>query len=126
MTWFTASILISIKPEDYLEGPFEVYENMYLIEAVDSVEALAKAEMLGRGDPLLVDDDSRTVDGKRAVSRFVGIRKLVSVSNPYPYDLDGDRPCEGTEVTYALYQVADESAALELARGEAVDITYLS
>ena len=33
MMWFTASILIAIKPGNYTGGSFEVYEDMYLLEA---------------------------------------------------------------------------------------------
>jgi len=123
MTWFTASVLIAIKSESRADGPFLVYENMYLLEASSALEASSKAEKFGQGEMLI--DDGLTINGERASRSFVGIRKLISVSNPEPLDQDEDRPVSGTEVTYALYEVADEKALKKLAKGEKVKITYL-
>ena len=124
MTWFTASVLIAIKPEGYVSGSIQVYENMYLIEASTAHDAARKAEALGRQEASIADDDL-TIDAKLATRVFVGIRKLISVSNPEPLDLDQDRPVDGTEVTYAVYQVADEAALARLAEGEQVEVLYL-
>lgn len=124
MTWFTASVLIAIKPKDYVSGSIQVYENMYLIEASTAHDASRKAEALGHQEASIADDDL-TIDAKLATRVFVGIRKLISVSNPEPLDLDQDRPVDGTEVTYAVYQVADEAALARLAEGEQVEVLYL-
>jgi len=121
--WFTASILIAIKPKSYVGGPFEVYEDMYLLEAPSGREAIQKAEQLGR--EYLLIDDGLTIDGVPAVRSFIGIRKLISVSNPTPLAQDEDRPVSGTEVTYALYQVANDAAASKLANGKKVNVVYL-
>jgi hypothetical protein len=123
MTWFTASVLISIKPETYADGPFQVYENMYLVEAATDHDALQKAALLGRKVASI--SDGLTIDGIPAMRSFIGVRKLVSVSNPYPLDLDGDRPVSGTELTYALYSITDELTASKLANGEEVGVIYL-
>lgn len=124
MTWFTASVLIAIKPQDYVSGSIQVYENMYLIEASTAHDAARKAEALGRQEASITADDL-TIDDKPATRVFVGIRKLISVSNPAPLDLDQDRPIDGTEVTYAVYQVADEAALNRLAAGGQVEVLYL-
>lgn len=122
MTWFTASVLIAIKPESYAGGPIQVYENMYLLEAATAHDAFQKAKLLGREE---ASDDSLTIDDCPAICSFIGVRKLITVSNPFPLDLKEDRPVSGTEVTYAVYQVADEMAASKLANGEEVDVLYL-
>jgi hypothetical protein len=124
MTWYTASVLISIKPEDYTSGPIQVYENMYLVEASTADDAIKIAEELGRQEGS-IDDDGLTIDGKPATRTYEGIRKLISISNPVPFNMDGDPPTNGTEVTYALYQLADESAVAKLASGEEVEIVYI-
>jgi hypothetical protein len=123
MTWFTASVLIAIKPKSYAGGAFEVYENMYLLEAPTSSDAYQKAVLLGKEEESI--DDNLKIDDLPAERSFIGIRKIITVSNPYPLDLDEDRPISGTEVTYALYQVADDQIATKLANGEDVDLTYL-
>jgi hypothetical protein len=124
MTWFTASVLISIKPEGYENGPIQVYENMFLVEGATAHDAFRKAESFGHQEASLTGD-GLTIDGKPAVRAFIGIRKLISVSNPALADLDQDRPMDGTEVTYAVYQVADEGALVRLAQGEEVEVLYL-
>ncbi|GAA5786670.1 hypothetical protein [Chitiniphilus shinanonensis] len=123
MTWYTASVLISIKPINYEGGPIQVYENMYLIEAPSSRDAIEKAQELGRQEVAL--DDELSIDGIPAVRTFVGIRKIVSISNPSPFDMDQTPPTNGTELTYALYQLEDEAALTRLAGGEEVYLLYL-
>lgn len=124
MTWYTASVLIAMKPTNYKSGPIEVYENMYLIEAPSSQGAQDKAKELGKEEASIADD-GLTIDGVPAVREFVGVRKVVSVSNPPPLDLDADRPTQGTEVTYSLFEVQDQDSLAKLAAGAAVEVRYL-
>ena len=70
MTWFTASVLIAIKPEGYVSGSIQVYENMYLIEASTAHDASRKAEALGRQEASITADDL-TIDDKPATRASV-------------------------------------------------------
>lgn len=124
MTWFTASVLVAIKPHGYTSGPVQVYENMYLVEAPTSSEALAKARKLGVEEAAIIDD-GLTIDEEPAFREFVGVRKLINVSNPTPLRQDEDRPTDGTELTYSLYEVEDVQALQELASGNPLRLVYV-
>jgi hypothetical protein len=123
MTWFTVSVLVALKLDESSGGPIAVYENMYLVEASDSAEARAKAQRLGTAEATV--KNSLTIDGKPAHSEFVGVRKIIEVRNPHPLDPSSDRPTDGTEVTYSLYEVSGEHALTQLADGQEVDLRYV-
>lgn len=123
MTWFTASVLIALKPLNYVSGEIEVYENMLLIEAATAEEANCQARKFGRVEASL--DDGLTLNGVPIKREFVGIRKLITVSNPYPSDLDKDCPTNGTELTYALYSVSSIEQLKQLVEGNAVEVLYI-
>ncbi len=122
MTWFAAHIVIGMMREDGI-GPVSVYENVILIEAKSANEAHLMASKVGETEAQL--DDGLTIDDNPAKRVFAGVRKIISVSNPDPYDLDQDQPTTGTEITYSEFEVADEAALLSFAKGEAVDVRYL-
>jgi hypothetical protein len=123
MTWFTASIVIGMKRKDEKGGPIIVLENAVLIEAATSEEARLKAEEIGKTEASL--DDGLTINGAPALRIFAGVRKIINVSNPEPYDLDQDPPTSGTEVTYSEFEVPDEDTLYRLASGDAVDLRYV-
>jgi hypothetical protein len=123
MAWFVASIVHAIVPlsEDGVRIP--VFENAYLIQAKGYDEACAEAERIGASYEGL--DDAPTVAGSPAINRFLGVRKVLSVSNPPPFDQDEDRPLAGTELTYSYFEADSIEQAEALARGEAVKIIYV-
>lgn len=123
MTWFAASIIVTMRPIEKSSEPILVYENVVLIEAADSDEAWSKATVYATAS--IVADESLTVNEKPAVEKFVGIRKLINISNPSPLDLDKDAPVNGTEVTYSVFEVASEEDLAKLAAGDDVAIRYV-
>lgn len=125
MTWYAASVLISIKPIHHANDPFLVYENIILIEARTSDEAFEKAASFAKEEVDL--DDGLRLDNMPAQRSFAGIRKLINISNPADSDLDqdSDPPITGTEITYSLFKVANEQDLELMAKGEPVNVEYL-
>jgi len=86
---------------------FPVWENVYLIEAVDDDEAAEKGLNVAKrqeGDA----QGTFTWDGRPATWVFKGIRKVISVAGT---SADGP-PTDGCEVTYSTleFESADELA----------------
>ena len=125
MTWYAAHIIMAIRTIEGGQGPIPVYENVFLIEASDRKEAVDKARKIGKEEALI--DDKGTLNGKPAKWVFAGVRKIVSISNPYEHDPDQDRlrPIDGTEITYSKFEVADEVAIKRLAKSEEVEVVYI-
>lgn len=123
MTWFAASVIIALRSVSNEGGPILAYENVVLIEAASSGDALAKARECATAEVSV--DDKLTINEQPAAKSLVGIRKLISISNPHPLDLDSDPPTSGTEITYSLFEVSSNEALEKLARGEEVALRYL-
>lgn len=123
MLWYAADTIVTTRPRKSHKSEIGGYENVILIEAEDGDEAERKARKYAQES--IIDDPSLTVDGESAVDSFVGIRKIIAVSNPWPLDQDGDRPVDGTEITYSKFAVKDECTLTKLASGEEVMIRYL-
>ena len=125
MTWFAASALVAMRTKEPSKGgPIEVYENVILVEA-DNPEL---AEQIARIEALKaeVEDDTFTIDGKPGYFSFVGIRKILRISNPTDMKYaDQDPPVTGAEISYSLFEVKSEDELAKLARGESVTLTYL-
>lgn len=122
MTWFTAHVIIGMRKKIGERFPLRVYENIYLVEGTVD-EALKKATQYAMIEVGL--DDSFTIDGDAAERFFVGIRKLINVSNPDGMSLDEDSPTSGTELSYSQYEVADEESLKALSNGEEVHVMYI-
>jgi hypothetical protein len=123
MTWYAASILIAIRPQEGPPLPILVYENVVLIEA-DSVDgAMGTARQIAHTEVML--DDKVTVEDKPAQRLFAGIRKLIVIQNPASPTADEATPTTGTEVTYSLFEVATEEDLDRLVRGDEVTVTYV-
>jgi hypothetical protein len=123
MSWYAAHAIVSIRPVKPRKGDIEVYENVLLIEASNEDEATDKARKFAEAS--VVKDDTLTVDGEPAALSFIGIRKIISVSNPWPLNQDRDRPVDGTEITYSLFKLKDEQALSKLVNAKEVLIHYL-
>jgi hypothetical protein len=123
MSWYAASIIIGMKRRDGKDGPILVHENIVLCEAPNANEALQKARKIGEAEAAL--DDDLTLEGVPARRVFAGVRKLITVSNPSPYDLDQDRPTDGTEITYSVFEVSNDEALESLAKGEEIELVYV-
>ncbi|MDK2125313.1 DUF4288 domain-containing protein [Parachitinimonas caeni] len=123
MTWFVASLVMSIRIKSGVQFELPVYENFVLMEGESSDVALKKAIAIGKKEELINDD--LELDGLPARMCFEGIRKLINVSNPEPLDLDGDQPVSGTELTYSQYLIQGEEALKSLVNGDEVELKYI-
>lgn len=123
MTWYAAHAIIAYtikgdpNPQD-----IDVYENVYLIEAPDTSSAFKMATEIAQNAAL--DDPTFTIDDKPGLARFVGIRKLVTVSNRGGGHPNQDRPTSGSEITYSRFEVENEEQLQKLASDETVQIYY--
>lgn len=121
MPWYAAHAIVYFEYTD--DGPqdgFELYENIYLIQAETSEAGYAKA---GEVAKRVEGDDSGSLRaGGRPIKRvFGGIRKLVTVLGAHEV---GARPDDGDEITYSELHVADRDALQKLIDDKDVDLTY--
>lgn len=123
MTWYVASIIMSVKTKQAEQREIPVYENFVLIEGRSQEEALQKAIRIGKKDEEYNSD--MTLDNQPAKMSFEGIRKLINISNPEPLDLDNDRPDTGTELSYSQYLVRSKNQLKKLVDGKQVTIRYV-
>jgi hypothetical protein len=119
MAWYAAHAIMYFKLKSGVQDSFTIWENVYLIEAENSDEALSKAKAWAKQEE--GEDETLRVDGQPATQVFAGIRKLIEVSH---WDEEG-RLKHGDEITYSVLQVTDEQSIRELVKGEEVAITYI-
>ena len=122
MTWYAAHVIEAIRPIRQKVRDVLVFENIILIEASNEKEALAKAKK--HAAESIVEDDSLTIDGEKATACFVGVRKLMTVSNPCPLNQEDDQPVSGTEVSYSKFKIKN-SDLKKFAKGNPIMIEYL-
>ena len=122
MTWYAVHAVLLMRRID-LCGPISVYENIYLVQAANGSLARAEGENLIK--PEIDADDKPAIDGIRAIREFVGIRKVVNVSNPEPLDIDKDRPISGTEITYSEFEVDSENDVQKFMEGKPLVIKLI-
>lgn len=122
MHWFAASIVIGLKPEQDT-GACMAYENIVLVQAASFEAAEAIAVEHGKIESDI--DEGLYVNGIAATRKFLGVRKVVAVSNPHPMNPDEDRPDNLSEITYSLFKASDWGQLQLLASGEAVTIEYI-
>jgi hypothetical protein len=124
MTWYAASILFAF---DNVHGPqsrWHVWEDVVLFEACSHEEVMAKAEAYGKEWSSL--DDGLRMSGSLAIQRFIGVRKILTISNPAHVDTDqsDSPPVDGTEVTFTEFIVESRDDLEKLAKGERVRLVY--
>ncbi len=118
MSWYAASAVFVYRVREGKQSRFPVLENVYLIEADSDEDALKKAEELGKSRS--IDDETMTLDGRPARLDYAGIRKLLTIENPFPAQPNTDQPGHGTEVTYSDFTVANEKDLKRLVGGKSV------
>lgn len=117
MSWFAAHVVMAVKLKSGRQSRFPVWENIVLIEADSEEEAFRKAEDIGRqreGD----DGGSFRWGGKAATWVFAGVRKLTECV------LTGNRPGDGSEVTYNELELDSHEAVEQFAAGDPVPLRY--
>lgn len=125
MTWYAASIIIAFRTKHKGGSPILVHENVILIEAPSDDEAMAKAKTAGEDQARLGVSKNLRIGNRSARLEFVGVRKLITVSNPAPLNQGEDRPVDGTEVTYSCFELPDEDALIRLSDGNEVTLRYI-
>jgi Domain of unknown function (DUF4288) len=125
MTWYAASIIIAFRTEQKDRSPILVHENVILIEAPNEDEAMKKAKTAGENQVQSDASEDLRVGNRPAHIDFIGVRKLITVSNPSPLSQDKDRPVDGTEVTYSQFELPDEDALMRLSNGDDVTLRYI-
>jgi hypothetical protein len=118
MTWFVASIVSCIEViGGDSQSEFPIYEDFYLFEAGSKDELDSKIK-----DAMRVIDSAGECefDGKPARQKCIGVRKIRSVYNPPPLDIDQDRPSDFTELTHSFLMAKSFQEVESYAKGEAV------
>jgi hypothetical protein len=121
MTWFTASVVTYLKSADP-QDVFPIFEDFILIEADNRSAAMEKAIQCGHDLEDL--DDSPRLGGAPARRVFAGIRKLRSIYNPPPLDIDSDAPTTFTELSHSFFEVNSEDEVMQFAQGKALQVLY--
>lgn len=121
MTWYAAHAIIYFEFTD--GGPqdgYQIYENVYLVQAETADEGFAKAREFAKRD---TGDSSGSlrVGGRSATNVFGGIRKLITVSHVGTEGQLGD----GDEITYSELTVPDRTALDRLITNEDVEVNYI-
>jgi hypothetical protein len=102
-----------------VEDEFSVWENIYLVQAVDEESALLDAKLIAKRDE--GDDQGSLVwNGKRATRVFLGIRKVIKPVLGTNEELHG-----GIELTYSEFKVSSKRDLGRLARGKPVVVEYV-
>ena len=114
MTWYAAHLLLYVKLKRRRQARYPVWENIVLIRARTEEEAFAKAEEHGRADA--APDDTFTWDGQPAEWVFAGVRKLTLCED------EGERPGDGTEVSYLELEAPSLAAIQKLMDGEPASV----
>jgi hypothetical protein len=122
MTWYVASCILAIVVKSGHQKIFPVFEEFFLVTAEDRVAARREAESFGRQAEL---DDTLTYEDRPATKMFLGIRKIRSVYNAHPLDIDVDQPSHGTELTHSYYELQSLDEAKRLGEGKAVYLEYV-
>lgn len=117
MPWYSAHLVLYVVFKDGMQDSYPVREDVVLIEADSVPEAFEKAKASGHDRERDEGEDPRR-PGRKGTWAFVGVRKLVECDR---YD---DRPGDGTDITYSVFEVEDRAALQRLAKGEEVGVTY--
>jgi hypothetical protein len=125
MKWYVAHVVEAIVTASDHPGGVEAYENMYLVAAESDQAARERAEHLGRQNEQFVDE-TLTLNGLPARWRFLGVRKLITISNPVDvHSQDEEPPRDGTELSYSLLKFGQIADAEAFARGDQIALTAL-
>ncbi|EOX8516929.1 DUF4288 domain-containing protein [Salmonella enterica] len=124
MTWYVASVIMSIRKKNGKQKNIPVYENFILIEGDTSEEAIKKVRAMAIEEAEL-SSDGLMLNDKPAYMCFEGIRKLITISNPTDINMDSLPPVSGTELTYSEYLVKNKNQMKNLVQGKAVKLKYI-
>src|SRR5438128_1855048 len=117
MIWYAAHIIMYVQFKDGDQKTYPFWENIVLLGAESTEEAVHKAELLGKqreGD----HSGSFTWEMRPATWVFGGIRKINKC------DDSEERPKDGTEITYSVMEAPSQDALKQIINGESASIVY--
>lgn len=117
MAWFTASIISCIIVDEGGQSSFPIYEDFYLVEANSRDELHKKIKEIMNE---INAAGQCNYNGKPAKQKCVGVRKVRSVYNQSPLDIDQDRPDSGTELSHSFMMARSITDVETYASGGAV------
>lgn len=119
MTWFVASIASVIEIIDDSQSEYPIYEDFYLFEANSEKELQDKIKL--QMQTINSAGECRLL-GKPARQRCIGTRKIRSIYNPGPGDIDNLPPADGTELSHSFYVAASLKDAEDFGLGKSVSM----
>ncbi|KXO76973.1 hypothetical protein AYL20_09430 [Acinetobacter venetianus] len=124
MTWCVVSFITVIEVLNDEQTEFPVQEDFYLFEFQSDGELEEKIEKQINIINAAGVDGVRYY-GKNAKEYFLGVRKIKTIFNEPPLDMDEDPPADGTELTHSYMTVKSLKDARRLAEGKAVYVHYI-
>lgn len=124
MKWFVVSMISVIDTQGKLENDFPVSEEFYLFSASNEDELQKKINE----KKLLINAvgaEGVRYKGFDAKEYCLGVRKIRSIYNEPPLDIDSDPPSDGTELTHSFMNVKSLADAKLLASGKSVLVNYI-
>lgn len=122
--WHSAHAVFYFKLHRQPQESFLVHENVYLIHAETSAEAMTKAEAVARANEDLALDGHLELNGMKANYLYAGIRKLIEVEGPVHLAGLPAGVLDGKEVTYSVLEVDTLDEVMALAKGMMVEVLY--
>jgi hypothetical protein len=123
MGWYAASVVMYFQLKEEPQNEFYIWENVYLIDAPDGVQARRKAESLGKLEE--GDDDTMRLNGKPVRMVFGGVRKLLTCApSLLGHSADNEKIEDGMEATYSAFTVSSREDLDAFIRGESVQVIY--
>ncbi len=123
MKWFVVSLVSVIDSESSAQIEFPVNEDFYLFCA--SSEGELQEKISRQMDLINKSGEGYHLEGRAAKLRCLGARKIKSIYNNPPSELDGDPPGDGTELSSSFMSVRSLFEAEMLAKGKTVLVRYI-
>ncbi|BGD27362.1 TPA: hypothetical protein RQ837_006603 [Pseudomonas aeruginosa] len=117
MTWFVVSIASTIELLAPPQEEYPIYEDFYLFEAHSEVELQKKIKSTMQ---IIDSAGDCTYQGSPAKQKCLGTRKVRSIYNPPPSDLDSSPPSDGTELSHSFFIASSLKDAEDFAQGKSV------
>jgi hypothetical protein len=125
MAWFAAHMIECAEVGEGENAVYYGYENIVLIEADTPQYALEMAKKLGEK---IHSPSTVFIDGKEAISRFYGVRKVVLCQHLDEDEIrdENAHPITGTEITYTEFTITGKTRLKDFVNGEQVDLTIVN
>ena len=124
MTWAVVSFIKVIEVIDSGQTKFPIEETFTLYE-FHSDEELEKKIENQINTINLAGMEGIQYSGKNAKEYCLGVRKIKTIFNEPPLDIDEDPPANGTELTHSYMTVKTLEDARRLASGKGVYVHYI-